>query len=257
MALDLSKIQSVDFPVDQYVAIATEKKQIVLHHTVSGKGIKGDVSHWVNTTSRVATSLIIDRKGVIHQCFSTKYWAHHIGMKGRVINELGTSKSNVELNNSSIGIELDSYGGLIKKDGKFVTVYGNEIDKKDVVEYKEKYRGYSAYEKYTEAQLATLKELLDFLCEKWSIPSKYNADMFDVSKNALNGVPGIWSHTSYRSDKSDVHPQSELIAALGGEKKESKPKAPVKPKKKDKAPAKKAPAKPKPKKDAKAKGVKK
>lgn len=216
MALDLSKIVSVNFPVEQYIPIPVNKTQIVLHHTVSGAGVDGDIGHWLSSKARVATSVIIDRKGVIHQCFSTKYWAHHLGVKTGFIREQGTTKTNIELNQSSVGIELDSYGGLVKKDGKFYTVYGNEIDEKLVVEYKGGFRGFYFYEKYTDAQIDAMTDLLAYLCDKYGIPSKFNKDMFDVSKKALNGVPGIYSHTSYRSDKSDVHPQKELIIALGG-----------------------------------------
>jgi hypothetical protein len=241
MALDLSKIISVDFPVDQYVATRTRKSQIVLHHTVSGAGVKGDVNHWASSKARVATSVIIDREGVIHQCFSTRYWAHHLGVKTGFIREQGTAKSNLELNQASIGIELDSYGGLVKKGQKFYTVYGNEIAKSKVVEYKEEFRGYKYYEKYTDKQLKTMKDLIEYLCDKYSIPSDFKLESFNVSKDALNGVPGIYSHTSYRSDKSDVHPQEELIAILKGEK--------------IKAPAAKKPAQKK-KPSAKTKGVK-
>jgi hypothetical protein len=232
MALDLSKIVTVDFPVEQYIAQVIKKKQIVLHHTVSGAGVSGDVNHWIGSKARVATSVIIDREGVVHQCFSTKYWAHHLGIKTGVIKEAGTSVSNLALNQHSIGIELDSYGGLVKKGGKFYTVYGNEVKKKDVVEYKDGFRGYFFYEKYTKKQLDTLTDLLAYLCKKYSITSDFKLESFEVSKDALNGVPGIYSHTSYRKDKSDVHPQSELVAALGGKTK--------------KAPAKKAVAKKKP-----------
>jgi hypothetical protein len=38
--------------------------------------------------------------------------------------------------------------------------------------------------------------------------------MWDVSKNALSGKPGIYTHVSYRKDKSDCVPQPELITAL-------------------------------------------
>jgi hypothetical protein len=31
---------------------------------------------------------------------------------------------------------------------------------------------------------------------------------------ALSGTPGVWTHVSYRADKSDCHPQIELINAL-------------------------------------------
>jgi len=228
MALDLSKIIGVDFPVEQYVAVPTGKNQIVIHHTVSGEGVKGDINHWLSTTARVATALIIDREGVIHQCFSSKYWAHHLGIKTGFIKEQGTTKSNLELNQKSIGIELDSYGGLVKKGKKFYTVYGNSIAASKVVELEEEYRGYKAYEKYTDKQLATLKDLISFLCDKYGIDPSYNKGMWDVSKDALNGKSGVWSHTSYRSDKSDCFPQKELIAILGGSEKKAAKKAPVK-----------------------------
>jgi hypothetical protein len=50
--------------------------------------------------------------------------------------------------------------------------------------------------------------------EKFGIPLDYNADMWDVTNNALDGKPGIWTHNSYRTDKSDCHPQPELIKML-------------------------------------------
>ena len=81
MALDLNKIVGVNFPVEQYIATATGKNQIVIHHTVSGSGVDGDINHWLSSSARVATALIIDREGVIHQCFSSRYWAHHLGIK--------------------------------------------------------------------------------------------------------------------------------------------------------------------------------
>ena len=53
-----------------------------------------------------------------------------------------------------------------------------------------------------------------FWNDRYNIPLEYNQDMWDVSINALKGAPGIWTHVSYRSDKSDCHPQPELIEML-------------------------------------------
>jgi len=53
-----------------------------------------------------------------------------------------------------------------------------------------------------------------FWNEKYKIPLDYNPTMFDVSQEALSGKAGIWSHTSFRKDKSDIHPQPELIQML-------------------------------------------
>ena len=37
-----------------------------------------------------------------------------------------------------------------------------------------------------------------------------------ISANAMAGKEGVWTHTSYRADKSDCHPQNELIERLMG-----------------------------------------
>ena len=38
--------------------------------------------------------------------------------------------------------------------------------------------------------------------------------MWEVSKNALSAVPGLYTHNSYRKDKSDISPQSKMIEML-------------------------------------------
>ncbi len=230
MPLDLTKIVQIPFPDNQYYKeeIAT-KKQIVLHHTVSGNGIDGDITHWKSTPDRIATFCIVERNGTINQCFSSKFWAHHLGVKSEFLVSKGISAiKNLELNKFSIGIEIDSWGGLIKDTSdnewytpewsvalkKFIPNKKTHILKENVVEYPECYRGFYGFEKYTPLQLNAVKDLLVYLCDKFSITRTFNKDMFDISINALNGLNGIWSHTSYRPDKSDVHPQKELIETL-------------------------------------------
>ena len=38
--------------------------------------------------------------------------------------------------------------------------------------------------------------------------------MWDVSKDALLGTPGIYTHNSYRRDKTDISPQPNMINML-------------------------------------------
>ena len=38
--------------------------------------------------------------------------------------------------------------------------------------------------------------------------------MWDISDKALAGEAGVWTHVSFRTDKSDCHPQPELIQML-------------------------------------------
>lgn len=215
--LNLSDIISVDFPENQYFREETKKSQIVLHHTVSGQGVNGDIAWWRSTADRVATAIIIGWDGKIYQCFeSGLYWAHHLGLK---------TSNNKALNMASIGVEIDAWGGLVEVNKLWYPAKWDEVSKKYVANtavrpirnvqvYEQKYRGFYGFEKYTNAQIQALRKLLIFWNEKYGIPLKYNADMFDVSSKALAGQSGIWSHTSYRSDKSDVHPQPELIQML-------------------------------------------
>ena len=87
--LNLNEIIQVDFPETQYYKKETQKKQIVLHHTVSGQGTEGDIAYWRSTVERVGTAIIVGWDGKIYQCFSTLYWAHHLGVTAAWLKEKG------------------------------------------------------------------------------------------------------------------------------------------------------------------------
>lgn len=219
--INLSKINFINYPKHQYFSKPTDiydKNQVVIHHTVSGPGIRGDMNTWLSTESRIATCIIIDRDGTPNQLFSSKYFGAHLGC-GRF-----------NLDKHSIGIELDNWGGLVKGDGSvmkigskkvkttkgaFYACYGNEVDV-PVTYYPKGFRGYKYYESYTEEQLRTVGELLLFWKDRYNISLEYNEDMWDVSQRALNGADGVWTHCSYRnaSSKQDCHPQKEFKEML-------------------------------------------
>lgn len=226
--LDLSSINIVDFPYEQYYRVLTDKNQISMHHTVSGPGVAGDIRWWEMTKDRVATHVIVGREGDIHQCFSSKYWGHHLGVKSSVFTSYGLSdpkKRNVILNKAAIGIEIDSWGGLVKHNEKYypakwdgskniANLKAKPIAKKNVIEYKDGFRGFKYFERYTAKQIKALAQLLKYWGNVYDIPLDYNSGMWDVSIDALSGKSGVWGHTSYRSDKSDIHPQPNLIKML-------------------------------------------
>jgi len=218
---DFSKIDIV--PWTRYVKEKHPKKQVVLHHTVSGDGITGDLKTW-EKWRRIATCVIIERDGTIKQLFSSKYWAYHL------------KAGNAVLDQQSIGVELDNWGGLWKSDGsakqfgkrrdgspniigttpgKYYATYGNKVYR-PVTHYPDGFRGYDYFESYTDSQLWSLGELLLLWNQRYNIPLGYHEDMWDRSQNALSGTPGIWAHVSYRYPKAkqDAHPQPELIHML-------------------------------------------
>lgn len=187
---------------NKYYTEIFEKYQVVLHHTVSGPGISGDVNHWSTFSDHIAVCIIIDREGKMHQLFSSKYWGYHLGC------------GNSSLDKHSIAVELDNWGQLHEKNGQLYTIYNSEVDVPTVT-YPNGFRGEQIFEAYPEAQIRALGELLLLWNKSYNIPLDYNEDMWDVSDRALNNKPGIWSHVSYRSSgKWDVHPDPELIDML-------------------------------------------
>jgi len=214
--LDLNEIISVDFPENQYIKEATEKKQIVIHHTVSGQGVDGDIAWWRQTVERVGTAIIVGWDGKIYQCFGSKYWAHHLGLK---------TANNKELNMGSVGIEIDAWGALVrtnrlwypaKWDANLKQFVANTAVRpvQNVQAYEQGFKGFYGYEKYTNAQIEAVRKLLVFWNERYNIPLTYNEDMLALSSKALSGQAGVWTHVSFREDKSDCHPQPELIQML-------------------------------------------
>lgn len=197
--LDLEGDKLVQVPWVKYYDTVKDKRQIVIHHTVSGPGIDGDLNTWKKFKSHIATCIIIGRDGTINQLFSSKYWGYHLGVGHR------------ELDQHSIAVELDNWGQLEERNGELYTVYGNKVDVPTVF-YPRGFRGYQLYEAYTEEQLRSLGQLILLWNDRYRIPLNYNSDMWDVSERALNGTPGIWTHVSYRPapQKFDCHPDPNL-----------------------------------------------
>ena len=127
--LDLSKIVQHDFTSREYNKAVYDKKQIVLHHTASGNGVNGDINWWLKVKKRIGTCILIARDGTIHQVFSSKYWAYHLGENGKDHVSLGLRYRRNDM--ESIGIEIDSWGGLKKKGDDWVSYTGTVVPKEN------------------------------------------------------------------------------------------------------------------------------
>ncbi len=199
--------QIIQYPLDksQYFQEKYTKRQIVIHHTASSDNAKNVISSWQNSKERIGVAFVIDRSGIIHQAFSSQDWAHHLGTH---------EKNNTLLNQQSIGIELCNWGPLNLKKSCYLNYLEKIVPINEVSIYDTPFRGSLFYQEYTNEQLSSLKNLINYLCETYNIPKEYKSDMWDISKLALSGNPGIYSHVSFRKDKSDCHPQKELIDTL-------------------------------------------
>ena len=222
MSLDVTKIKQVPLSESQYLKEEAVKTQIVLHHTAGNSSGPATIKMWdTDDRGRIATCVTISGKGLskdtfdgeICQAFSSKYWAYHLGIKGDVFRANGVPAKN--LDKTSIGIEICSWGPLEKRGDKFYNYVDREVPVDQVTELATPYKGHKYYHRYTDAQIESVRQLLTYWKQLYNIDLTYrDADMWTVSKRALRGENGVYTHNSYRKDKTDIHPCPRMIAML-------------------------------------------
>ena len=205
-----AKVIAYELPKNNYYQQKVKKTQIVLHHTAGNPHNPQSTIDWwkmrLEGQGTVATAFVIGYDGTIVQAFEKEYWAYHIGAKQCTIP--GGSIGKIGIEQQSIGIEIASWGAL--SESKMKT-----LNKDEVVFYENGYRGNYYYHKYSPYQIAALCELVHTLANVHHIPLKYSYNqIFGINEDALNGQPGMYSHVSFRADKSDIHPQTELIEGV-------------------------------------------
>lgn len=209
-------IKQIDFPEDQYIKEENKKSQIYLHHTAGNSNAEDVFKYWAKNQERIATCVAISGDGAVDgqivQGFSSKYWAFHLGLKESTFQKYGVSYKS--LDRVSIGIEICNWGQLTAKDGKFYNYVNREVPSSQVHELDKPFKGFKYFHNYTDAQIESVRQLLIMWNEKYGIPIKYNEDIWDISKRALNGESGIFTHNSVRLDKVDVYPHDKLIEML-------------------------------------------
>jgi N-acetyl-anhydromuramyl-L-alanine amidase AmpD len=212
MELDIAKIVQSRLSDDQYFQEINEKKQIYLHHTAGGGNAVSVAKYFQQKEGRVATAFVIGDKGTIVQLFSSKHWAYHLGLKPEVFAEMGVTYRS--LDKISIGIEICNYGPLTKRNGYYYNYVGGKVDYTQVTILDKKYKGHIYWQKYTDEQIESTRQLLVYLCDTYGISKEYNESIFDIDKRALKSENGIFTHNSVRHDKSDIYPCPRMIEML-------------------------------------------
>ena len=120
-------------------------------------------------------------------------------------------------------MEICNWGGLVEKNNLLYAWPAYEgdswqkkysVSKERAVFYEEGFKGFHWFEKYTDEEIEAIRKLILHHHEKDGLILDYNSEMWNISEKALSGNPGIWTHVSYRTNKSDAHPQPELIQML-------------------------------------------
>lgn len=202
------EIVQVPIAANQYVEAWSRKAQIVLHHTAGGPDPEGVARWWNTDPTRVATAFIIGgvgkNDGRIVQVFDDRSWAWH----------LGSDKGGDHL---SVGIEICNWGFLRPAtDGRFVNYVGGFVPASQVVELERPWRGFKFFHAYTTAQIDSACALIKVLASRWGIrlQKQFGPDWFEINEAARAGAAGLWNHSNFRPDKTDLSPQPALIEAL-------------------------------------------
>ena len=212
MELDINKIVQSRLSDDQYFQDVHKKTQIYLHHTAGGGNAVSVAKYFQQKEGRVATAFVIGDKGTIVQLFSSKHWAYHLGLKPEVFAEMGVAYKS--LDKISIGIEICNYGPLTKKNGYYYNYVGGKVDYTQVTILDKKYKGHIYWQRYTDEQIESTRQLLVYLCDTYGISKEYNDSIFNIDNRALKGENGIFTHNSVRHDKSDIYPCPRMIEML-------------------------------------------
>ncbi len=220
MALELSKIKQVPLAESQYFKTDVKKNQIVLHHTAGNSSGVATIQNWnSDDRGRIATCVTISGAGKnsvdgeICQAFSSKHWAYHLGVKQEVFRAYKVPYT--ELDKHSIGIEICNWGQLEKRGDKFYSYVDREVPKEAVTELETPYKGHKYFHRYTDAQIESVRDLLQYWKGYYNIDLTFDYDQcFTVNTKALRGENGLYTHNSYRKDKIDIYPCPRMITML-------------------------------------------
>jgi N-acetylmuramoyl-L-alanine amidase len=141
---------------------STPPTLLVMHYTASGGTAEGDARHFANQSRRgVSAHITVGRKAEIFQSVPFTNIAHHAGRS--------SWRGRANCNHFSIGIEIDNWGILTKReDGTYRSWTNTKVDPAHVIKAAHKNGGPETYwETYTEEQLAILEDVTEALLKAY------------------------------------------------------------------------------------------
>lgn len=212
-----------------YFKEAYEKRQFIWHHGAGRDNARGMFEWWkIDNVTHVATAAGVTDSGKLSLGFDERHWAASIGCGVRSFMEFNIpityeqwynhkkqiwqtiSSNNRNLDRHAVAIEICNWGQLSKRGDKYYSWANTEVPADKVIEIP--FRNARYFERYTSKEIETLKYWTLLNAMRFDIPLDYNeVNMWEVNKDALSGKPGLYTHCSYRHDKTDVYPHPELI----------------------------------------------
>jgi len=201
-------------------------KGFFIHHTAGWSNPYNTINSWNrDKRGRVATQYCIggsdirgreSKDGVVVECFPDNYLGWHLGKVGKFA-----------ISKMSGGVELNNFGYLKEKDGKFYNYVNREVTEEYICDLGYEFRGFRYWHSYTEKQIESLRLLILHLKRIYPSMDLENGlpkllkegvhpkDAFEFNEDAYYARQfGLWTHTNVRKDKFDCFPQKELVEML-------------------------------------------
>ena len=207
-----------------------QPENFFIHHTAGWNNPYNTINSWnKDDRGRVATQYCIggtsikigsygDDKynGQVVECFPDNYIGWHLGKVG-----------NFNMSKYSSAVEVNNFGYVTKKDGKYYTYVNSEVPENMVCDLGYEFRGYQYWHAYTPEQIESLRLLIKHVAKIYpkidmtaGIPKLLKdgmspKDAFEFNEDAYYGkIKGLYSHTSVRKDKFDMYPCPMLVEML-------------------------------------------
>jgi N-acetyl-anhydromuramyl-L-alanine amidase AmpD len=173
-----------------------DKTQIVVGHTYQNGMLH--YANWIyrlNGKNKKTANFTITKEGKIYQHYDPKYYSSFV---------------NNQQDKASISIVLENLGWL-KKDvmiNRYIDWLGNNHKKLDSDVLMKRWRNHSYWDRYSEPQIESLKELVSLLCESYNIPKKFiGHNVFDEN---IDLFKGITFRSNYYQESTDVSPAFDM-----------------------------------------------
>ena len=207
-----------------------QPENFFIHHTAGWNNPYNTINSWnKDDRGRVATQYCIggtsvkvgsygDDKynGQVVECFPDNYIGWHLGKVG-----------NFNMSKYSSAVEINNFGYVTKKNGKYYTYVNSEVPESMVCDLGYEFRGHQYWHAYTKEQIESLGLLIKHVKNIYpdidmvsGLPQLlkdgvHPKEAFDFNDDAYNGrIKGLWTHTNVRKDKYDCFPQPELVDML-------------------------------------------
>jgi N-acetyl-anhydromuramyl-L-alanine amidase AmpD len=191
-----------------------KKERIVLHYTAGLlTGSMGALM--IPDQDCVSVAYVIGRDGTIYKLFDDEYWANSLGIGNKDDLKKKWGMTSREIEKSTIAIEIINVGWLKKignklykgssfdKKGKFIVGSTAYCSDTETEAYEQRtYRDQDYFATYTEAQYASIKQLLQYLTNKYQIDYHFieEAKRYDKFTAKNDDWKGIVSHVNFRDN---------------------------------------------------------